>query len=226
MSSGLFVSAIGTDCGKTHVSAALLRQLVLGGQTPVALKPLMSGYDPRNLGGSDAGRLLSACGHPITPTTVGDICWKRFEEPSAPNVAARRAGVALDYKQMLQFLKERISTAGPTLVEGAGGVMSPLTDNSTNLDLMSDLQFPVLLVAANYLGAVSHTLTALAVLEQRGLTVPAVVISQPWPHAGPPAIFAEEIARWTSIPVVTAPFSRTAKDDRTWVSGLAARLFG
>ncbi len=225
MTRNLFISAIGTDCGKTHIAAALLRQLVLRERSPVALKPLMSGHDPNDLASSDAGRLVAAAGHAITPAGIDEICWKRFEEPSAPNVAARRAGMALDYDALLQFIQARVSATGATLVEGAGGVMSPLTDDHTNLDLMADLRFPVLLVATNYLGAVSHTLTALAVLAQRGLDVPALVISQPWPHAGPPSTFAEEVARWTSIPIVVAPFSRVAAEDDAWAICLTARLF-
>ena len=167
--SAVFVTAIGTDCGKTHVSAAILRELVAQNRPALALKPLMSGYSPEALETSDAGRLLAAMGRAVSEETVAEICWKRFTEWSAPNVAARRAGVALDYAELLAFVQARLQAhQGPALVEGAGGVMSPLTDTHTNLDLATDLGRPVLLLASNYLGAVSHTLTALEVLAQRG----------------------------------------------------------
>lgn len=223
---GLFVTAIGTDCGKTHVSCALLRELAAKGQPLLPLKPLMSGFAPADLAASDAGRLLNACGQPVTAESIGDICWKFFEEPSAPNVAARHAGIDLDYREMLDFLRHRIAAAdGPYLVEGAGGVMSPLTDDCTNLDLMTDLDLPVLLLACNYLGAVSHTLTALDVVERRGLRTVALVVSQPWPHAGPADVFAGELTRWTSTPITVAPFARTSADDSAWAAPLVARLF-
>jgi dethiobiotin synthetase len=224
---GLFVTAIGTDIGKTHVSCALLRELAARGPAPLAVKPLMSGFAPADLAGSDAGRLLAACGQPVTPETVAAICWKHFEEPLAPNVAARRAGVDLDSREMLAFIRARIAAAnGPFLVEGAGGVMSPLTDDCTNLDLMADLNLPVLLLASNYLGAVSHSLTALDVLQRRGLRTIALVVSQPSLQAGPADVFADELARWTATPIVAAPFSRTPADDSRWAAPLASRLFG
>ena len=64
------------------------------------------------------------------------------------------------------------------LIEGAGGVMSPLTESSTNLDLITALGFPVVLVAASYLGCVSHILTALQVLGIQKVTVAAIVLMQ------------------------------------------------
>ncbi len=224
---GLFVTAIGTDCGKTHAACALLRELKARGDDPLPLKPLMSGFAPGDLLASDAGRLLAACGRPVTEDGISQICWKSFEEPSAPNVAARRAGVDLDYRELLEFVNDRIAaTDNAVLVEGAGGVMSPLTDDCTNLDLMADLDLPVVVLAANYLGAVSHTLTALDVLQRRGLRTVGLIVSQPWPHAGPADVFAGELARWTSTPITVAPFARSAEEDRAWARGLAQRFFG
>jgi len=224
---GLFVTAIGTDCGKTHAACAMLRELKARGDDPLPLKPLMSGFAPGDLVASDAGRLLAACGRPVTEESVSQICWKSFEEPSAPNVAARRAGVDLDYREMLEFVNDRIAaTDHAVLVEGAGGVMSPLTDDCTNLDLMADLDLPVVVLAANYLGAVSHTLTALDVLQRRGLRTIGLIVSQPWPHAGPADVFAGELVRWTSIPITVAPFARSDEEDRAWALGLAQRFFG
>ncbi|MDP3735737.1 MAG: dethiobiotin synthase, partial [Hyphomonadaceae bacterium] len=215
--SAIFVTAIGTDCGKTHVSAALVRELAAQKRAPLALKPLMSGYSPSALETSDAGRLLAASGKPVTPETVADVCWKSFTEWAAPNVAARNAGVALNYSAMLDFTRTRLARHdGPALVEGAGGVMSPLTDMHTNLDLMSDLGLPVLLMASNYLGAVSHTLTALEVLRQRELTVAAIAVTQMLPNAGLAMPMIDELGRWTKLRIVEASFSRTPEDDNVW----------
>lgn len=219
----VFVTAIGTDCGKTHVASALLREIAP--RKPFALKPLMTGYDPAKLEASDAGRLLAALGRPVTLEAIGNSCWRFLPEYSAPNVAARRAGMMLDYDEMIRFLRSRmIGDVG--LVEGAGGVMSPLTDQKTNIDLMADLRLPVLLLTANYLGAVSHTLTALEALERRDLKVSGIVVSQPWPKAGPADVFLGELARWTALPLAIAPFARSPADDRAWSAELAQRLFG
>jgi dethiobiotin synthetase len=224
--SSIFVTAIGTGCGKTHVSAAVLRELAAENRPALALKPLMSGYSPEALEASDAGRLLQAMDREISREAIDAICWKRFTEWSAPNVAARKAGVLLSYSEMLAFVRTGLARhSGPALVEGAGGVMSPLTDAHTNIDLMSDLRLPVMLLAANYLGAVSHTLTALESLSKRDLQVRAIVVTQTLPNAGLAAPFIEELQRWTDKTIVEAGFSRTLEHDRRWAGALTRLLF-
>jgi dethiobiotin synthetase len=225
--SGVFVTAIGTDCGKTYVSAALLREMARRGRPALGLKPLMSGYSPEKLEESDAGRLLLAQKRPVTAESVAEICWKSFTEWSAPNVAARRAGVTLDYAEMLSWVRGKLDAhEGVRLVEGAGGVMSPLTDTHTNVDLMEDLRLPAVLMASNYLGAVSHTLTALEVLWSREVEVAAIVVTQALPNTGLAAPMIDEIGRWTKLPVLEAGFSRGPEDDARWAGGLVDRLFG
>jgi dethiobiotin synthetase len=224
--SAVFVTAIGTDCGKTHVSAAILRELAAQARPALALKPLMSGYSPAELETSDAGRLLTAIGRPVTAETISRICWKSFSEWSAPNVAARNAGVSLDYALLFDFVRSRLAAhEGAALVEGAGGVMSPLTDTHTNIDLIADLGLPVLLMASNYLGAVSHTLTALEALEHRKLKVAAIAVTQALPNAGLAAPLIAELRRWTKHRIVETGFSRTPDGDRRWAGPLAKLLF-
>lgn len=227
MSAGVFITATGTDCGKTHVSCAALRELHRRGKPVTALKPLMSGFSPDALEKSDAGRLLAAMGKAVSPETVAEICWQSFTEWSAPNVAARKAGVDLDDREMLGFIAAHMAgSRGPVLVEGAGGVMSPLTDAMTNIDLMSELGLPVLMMTANYLGSVSHTLTALECLNRRSLKVAGVVVTQPWPNAGDPSPFVDELRRWTDARILVAPFSRTPDEDAQFAGPVADLLFG
>lgn len=224
--SSAFITAIGTDCGKTHVSCAIVRELVAQNRPALALKPLMSGYSPEALENSDAGRLLAAMGRPVNEATVAEVCWKAFTEWSAPNVAARLVGVALDDADLLGFVRARLAThEGPALVEGAGGVMSPLTDRRTNLDLMADLSLPVVLLASNYLGAVSHTLTALEVLEHRKLDVKAVVVTETLPNSAPAQLLIEELRRWTRLPLLRAAFAQSPEGDRPLAADLIRRLF-
>ncbi|MDP3495889.1 MAG: dethiobiotin synthase [Hyphomonadaceae bacterium] len=224
---GAFITAIGTDCGKTHVSAAILRHLRSAGRPALALKPVMSGYSPDQLETSDAGRLLLAMGRTVDAATVGEICWRSFVEPLAPNVAARRAGVALAYADMLSFLRERMARhTGPVLVEGAGGVMSPLTDTHTNIDLAQDLGLPVVLLASSYLGAVSHTLTAVDVLTRRHLKPVMIVVTEPSVDASPAALFIDELRRWTAIPLYAAPFAPGIDDSRGYGEEITTALFG
>ncbi|WP_084397917.1 dethiobiotin synthase [Henriciella aquimarina] len=199
--SAFFVTAIGTEIGKTYVSAALLRAWTGQGHGVHALKPVMSGFGEDELAASDAGQLLAACGQAVTPETVSRICLHRFEAPLAPNVAMRQAGVAQDYDGILAFTRERLAQAGADrmIVEGAGGVMSPLTDTALQLDFMVDLGLPVILVAAPYLGAVSHTLSAIDALQARGLDLAQLIISQPDPESPSPASLGGEVSLFREV---------------------------
>ena len=208
-----FVTAIGTEVGKTHIGAALLRALTQESVNAGALKPLMSGFDPTRLEESDAGRLLAACGRPVTPQTVGEIVQAAFEPALAPNVAARNAGAPVDYDALLAETRTRISAAAVDvlLIEGAGGVMSPVSDEKLHADFIADIGAPAILVTADYLGAVSHCLTAIECLSGRGVEIAAVVASEPEKGAGDPAHHLSEIARFAprlgcDAPLLAAPF--------------------
>lgn len=202
--SAYFVTAIGTDIGKTYASAQLLSAARDRDQRVSASKPLMSGFGEAALDASDAGQLLAAMGRPVTPATVSEICLHRFEPPLAPNVAMRRAGMMQDYTEILSFARAGLP-AGPDafyLVEGAGGLMSPVTDEKLHSDFILDLDIPVILVAAGYLGAVSHTLTALDWLRSNRVTVAALIVSQPLKTSEDPSHLMGEVRRWSDVPSI------------------------
>ncbi|HXI87021.1 MAG TPA: dethiobiotin synthase [Parvularculaceae bacterium] len=205
--SACFVTGSGTEVGKTYVGAAILRTKRAEGARARAIKPLMSGFSWDRPERSDAGVLLSACGVAPTRSAIADLCLYAFEPPLAPNVAARRAGVALDEAAILKFIRERIEDdAAFSVVEGAGGAMSPMTDRMLQIDLMEGLRLPVVFVAASYLGAISHSLTALEALDRRRLSIAAIVVAQPRGEGDDPAALIEELSRWRRGPFVAAPF--------------------
>ena len=173
----LFVAGTGTDIGKTHVACALIRAVLARGMTVDAFKPVVSGFDPADPEASDPGRLAQALGE---PDALPRISPRRYRTPLAPNLAARLEGETLYLDDLLADCRDRLGRMDRDLllIEGAGGVMSPLTDEDTNLDLMVALNLPILLVAGSYLGTVSHVLTALDVIRTRGLTVSAIAMSE------------------------------------------------
>ncbi|MDB5455547.1 MAG: bioD [Caulobacter sp.] len=172
----LFVTGAGTDIGKTHVACALITALRARGMAVDAFKPVLSGFDPNDLASSDAGRLAAALGRPEAWAAIAP---RRFRAPLSPPTAAALEGETLALDDLVADGRARMGAAdGLLLIEGAGGVMSPLTETATNLDLMAALRAPVLLVVGSYLGALSHALTALVALRARGLTVAAVVMSE------------------------------------------------
>ncbi|CAN5143615.1 dethiobiotin synthase [soil metagenome] len=173
----LFVTGTGTDIGKTYVSCALIRALKARGASVDAFKPVVSGFDPRDAAGSDPVRLAAALG---APGDVFRIAPRRYLAPLSPNIAARLEGQTLVLDDMVIDAVARAAALrdGLLLVEGAGGVMSPLTDGETNLDMIAALGAPVLLVAGSYLGTISHVLTARVALRGVGARVAAVVMSE------------------------------------------------
>jgi dethiobiotin synthetase len=175
---GLFITGVGTGVGKTLVTTILGHQLRELGRRVNALKPVVSGYvegDPE----SDPALILRSQG--IAPTTeaITAITPWRFAAPISPHLAARREGRSVSREDVVRFCREAgADVRAIRLIEGAGGVMSPMTSDATCLDLIADLGDPVILVTGTYLGALSHTLTALEALRGRDATVRGIVVSE------------------------------------------------
>jgi len=207
--SALFVAGAHTDVGKTHIACALLRAARAAGRSVEALKPVVSGYDPAAPEGSDPWRLLEAMGREPTAAALAAMSPWRYRAPLAPPMAARLEGGRLELASLAQACRERLRATRADLfvVEGVGGLMSPIAEAATGLDLMVDLKLPVLLVGGAYLGGISHTLTALEVLRTRGLDVAALVVSQSAdPEAPDFAASLATIRQFTgTIQVLAAP---------------------
>ena len=175
----LFVTATGTDIGKTFVTAGLIRHLRAAGRPVAAIKPVVSGFDPDDWQGSDPGVLLAALGRPLTLEEVDGVSPWRFKAPLSPHTAAQRESRAIAFQDVVAFCRRAMAARrGVLLVEGIGGVMVPLDDRHSVLDLMSMLRIPIILVAGSYVGTLSHTLTALEVVARRNLDIAAVVVSE------------------------------------------------
>lgn len=177
--SAIFVTATGTDIGKTFVSAGLLKHWKAAGQPAEAIKPVSTGFDPAEAEGSDAGLLLRAQGKPATVEEIERISPWRFAAPLSPDVASSRERRTLPFDELVDFSKRAMKAAkGHLLIEGVGGVMVPLNDRHTVLDWMVELDAPLIVVTGSYLGTLSHTLTCLDVLKRRDLTIRALVVNE------------------------------------------------
>ena len=215
----LFIAGAHTDVGKTWAACALLNAARAKGWSVEALKPVVTGYLPSAAVTSDPGRLLAALGRDPTVEALEAMSPLRFEAALSPPMAARLEGVTLTLADLLSVCRPVLAaqTADLLLVEGAGGVMSPLAEDATGLDLQLALGLPTVLVGGSYLGGVSHTLTALEVLRARGLAVLGVVVSQSADRDAPD--FPQTVAAITrfagEVPVLAAP-----RDDESWASAL------
>ncbi len=192
----LFVTATGTDMGKTYVTAGILRALRERGLAAGAIKPVMSGYDPALPWDSDAAILLAAMGKKVTADTIAAIAPWRYAAPLSPDMAAAREGRVLSLRDVLKFCRAAIRAApGIVLVEGVGGAMAPLGAAFTVRDWIANQKLPVLLVTGSYLGAISHTLTAAEALLRRG-EIAAIVMSESATSPAPPEETAAAITRF------------------------------
>jgi dethiobiotin synthetase len=177
--SAMFITATGTDIGKTYLATGLIRYFRGIGRAVKAIKPVATGFDPARPEASDAGQLLAALGKPITVEAIARVSPWRFAAPLSPDLAARREDRAIDFDALVEFSRNAMRDQSRTvLIEGIGGIMVPLNSQHTVLDWMSALDIPLLLVAGSYLGSISHTLTCLEVLKSRNLTIRAVVVNE------------------------------------------------
>jgi dethiobiotin synthetase len=200
-----FITATGTDIGKTHLGCGLIRAWRARGLRVGAFKPVLSGFDPAKAMESDAGQLLEALGQAVSPQSLDAIAPWRYAAARSPDAAAAKEGKRVDYDAVLAASRRFLERAhDAALIEGAGGVMAPLSDDRTMLDWIVDLQLPAILVAGSYLGTLSHSLTALEVLRARGVPVALVVMNETTGSTVPLADNAAALARrWPEARVHT-----------------------
>lgn len=177
MGQAIFITGTDTGVGKTFFACALARYLKSYGYRVGVMKPAETGCEPRDgeLFAEDAWRLKQAadCAAPIEK-----ICPYRLAEPLAPSIAAERAGVNIDIDRLLANLDELKAAHDITLVEGAGGLMVPLLPSYTFADFARVAKLPVIVVAANKLGAINHLLLTLEHASCKGLTLLGYVLNQ------------------------------------------------
>lgn len=161
----------GTDIGKSFLVENLCRIL----PQVTAIKPVCTGFlhSDKN---SDPTRILTALKLEISEANLNDISPWRFAEPCSPHFLDEQ----IDFFAVRNFCQKKILEAGKKtlLIEAAGGVMTPINNQKTFLDLATELKIPVLLVAGNYLGAISHTLSAVEALKSKGVVVKRIIVNE------------------------------------------------
>jgi dethiobiotin synthetase len=222
----IFITATGTDVGKTFVAASLMRTLQQMGRLVEAIKPVVSGFDPEHPEASDSGVLLDALGLPATLEEIERISPWRFRAPVSPDLAAQREGQRIDVDAVISFCQDAIEQRQDILlIEGIGGIMVPLDGQRTVLDVMMALQLPLILVAGSYLGTISHTLTALDALFRRDMKLLAIIVSETPGATVPLDDTVASIARFVS-PVIGLPRQRQTGERSSDTIAALDRIFG
>ncbi|MBV8782080.1 MAG: dethiobiotin synthase [Phycisphaerae bacterium] len=232
--SGVFITGTDTGIGKTVVAGAIADWFRRHQYRVAVCKPVATGCERRREGlVSEDAEFLAACADASHPLDV--ICPQRYVEPQAPAVAAQRAGQPLDWSAIDRSLQTMSSAADVLIVEGVGGILVPLDDDYTVLDLAIRLNMPTLIVARPGLGTINHTLLTAAVLRGADVPVAGVVINR-YPTDTPGV--AEEtnpdaIERWGRVPVLCvipdepavtprlSPAIRSAIDQIDWAKLIA-----
>lgn len=219
---GLFVTATDTGVGKTEVACGLVRGHRALGLDVGAMKPAQSGEEPGEP--SDADRLRAAAGGDDPPELV---CPYRFLPPLAPAVAARLAGETISLARILDAAHALAARHAALVVEGAGGLLTPLTERETFADLAVALGLPVLVVARAGLGTVNHAALTCEALRARRLAVHGVVLDRACQGSDASEPYnAAEIERLTGARVLAAlPFERSAAlRERLFAEELARKV--
>lgn len=173
-----FIAATGTDAGKTFLLTQICQKLRAKNIGCDAIKPVASGFRDDDLQ-SDSAKILLSLGQNFSIKNVENITPWRFNAALAPSIAARMQKTAIDFSAVQDFCRKKIlqSQNDFFFIEGAGGLMTPLNDEKTFLDLVEVIKVPVLLVTQNYLGAISHTLCAIEALRSRGIAIEKIIIN-------------------------------------------------
>jgi dethiobiotin synthetase len=164
---GIFVTGTDTGVGKTVAAAALVHRC--RGQLPVRYwKPIQTGIEQDD-DTAEVARLAACSSGEILASGV------RLERPVSPHLAAQLAGKPIDIEALIALVN---AEAGPArwIVEGAGGVMVPVNEQSIMADLMARLGLPAVVVARTALGTINHTLLTIEALRSRSILVPGVIM--------------------------------------------------
>src|SRR6056297_505429 len=202
----VFFAGTDTDVGKTYVTSLVAKWLRAAGKRVGVYKPVASGCRDDRIA-DDAVKLWQAAGR---PRTLQEVCPQRFLAPLAPPAAAAAESSLVDATLLRNGADCWIGDCEVLLVEGAGGLLSPLADGVLNIDLA--MQFPdvqLVIVAANRLGAIHQTLATVEASLHRGLTPAGIILCDPLSNTHPSADSnAEQIARYTAVPIIAeVPFA-------------------
>ena len=201
----IFITATGPDVGKTFVVASLIGHLRQNGRSVEAIMPIVSGYDSAQAAASDPGTLIAALGLPFSPELIERTSPWRFRAALSPDLAARLEGRSIDVDAVTDYCKAAIDARRDVLlIEGVGGIMVPLDEQRTILDVMMALRLPLILVTGSYRGTISHTLTALDSLLRRDMNVLATIVSETPGSKVPLGDVVSSLERFTT-PVIGLP---------------------
>lgn len=222
---GLFITGTDTGVGKTHVGTALAGVLAARGWRVRARKPVESGC-PRldgELKPQDAMAYAAVTGEPLAA-----VCRYRLAAALSPERAARLEGMSYCLADLVAHCREGVGEGDFLLVEGAGGLLSPIAPDGLNADLALALGLPVLLVSADRLGAIHQVLVTAEAIARRGLTLAGVVLNRLTPALDPGLDNAADVRHWLgrNVRLVSTGYAGEGASPASWAANLEPLLAG
>ena len=180
MSKNIFITATGTDIGKTYVSALIVKKMRESGFNCGYFKPVLSGVAEKD------GKLIeSDCNYVVNtaeiPTTADDCVAYWWKEAVSPHLAAKRADMEIDTSKIKTEFERKNKEFDYLLVEGAGGITSPLRleNNEKYLlkDLIKELNAPIIIVADGGLGTINSTLLTVEYARANNIKIAGIILN-------------------------------------------------
>lgn len=187
MSQAYFISGIDTDAGKSYVTGYLAARMMKDGQKVITQKFIQTG----NTGFSediDLHRKLMGTGmlpEDLDHTTAPVI----FSYPASAQLAARLDGREIDLDAIDSATARLKELYDIVLIEGAGGLMVPVTDDFFTIDYVSSRRLPLMLVTNGALGSINHTILSLEAIKARGIELVALLYNE---HFDSDRVIAED----------------------------------
>ena len=170
-----FVSGIDTDIGKTVATGVLAKQLLQQGKSVITQKPVQTGC--QNIA-DDIVVHRKIMGTPMQEADKQRLTMPEiFSYPASPHLAARLDGRTLDLHKIRTATQQLAAQYEIVLVEGAGGLMVPLTENLLTIDYIQQQAYPVILVTSGRLGSINHTLLSFSALKQYGIQLHSLIFN-------------------------------------------------
>lgn len=206
----IFVSGIDTDAGKTYATAWYARRLAGEGRIVITQKFIQTGCRDSSED-IEAHRRLTGTG-PLPEDAEGLTAPEIFSYPASAQLAARLDGREIDLGVIERATAELQRRYDTVLVEGAGGLMVPISDDYFAIDYVVEHRLPLILVTNGRLGSINHTILSLEAIERRGIELKAVIYNEYFDND---AVIAEDtsafIERWLGKRFPAAEFMRLPK---------------
>ena len=178
MNKNIFITSTGTNIGKTYCTVEILKKMLHKKVLFNAYKPILSGFDFNNIKKSDSYKILKVNNKMPKIEDIKQISPWLFEKPLAPSIAAIKENKSLKYNEVLKWCLKKSNNNLINIYEGAGGLLVPIERTKTILNLMKDLNCKVVLIVGNYLGSISHTLSAVHNLQHANLKIINIIINE------------------------------------------------